>query len=135
MNRVLVSGGRLAIAVFDAIDSMPAYASEVALLERTAGQQAAEALRAPFVLGERTALANLFSDAGWKSIEIATDNGTARFPGVRTMVEADLRGWLPVMGVFLPEEQIGRILDEAEQALDRPDRAAGTVCMMLARAR
>lgn len=39
------------------------------------------------------------------------------------MVEADLRGWLPVMGVVLPEEQIQRILEEAEQgamAFDLP---------------
>ena len=33
------------------------------------------------------------------------------------MVEADLRGWLPVMGVILTEEQIGRILQEAERDL------------------
>ena len=33
------------------------------------------------------------------------------------MVEADLRGWLPVMGVFLAEELIASILDEAEDAL------------------
>jgi hypothetical protein len=33
------------------------------------------------------------------------------------MVEADLRGWLPVVGVFLTEEQIDRILQEADRAL------------------
>ena len=32
------------------------------------------------------------------------------------MVEADLRGWLPV-GVTLTEDQIGRILGEADHAL------------------
>ena len=35
------------------------------------------------------------------------------------MVEADLRGWLPVMGVILGEVQIESILKEAEQALNR----------------
>jgi hypothetical protein len=39
------------------------------------------------------------------------------------MVEADLRGWLPVMGMVLPEEQVTRILDQAEHAL-RPYVAA-----------
>jgi hypothetical protein len=41
------------------------------------------------------------------------------------MVEADLRGWLPVMGVLLTEEQIGRVLTEAEAELVKyvgPDR-------------
>ena len=33
------------------------------------------------------------------------------------MVEADLRGWLPVMGVFLTDDQIEVILKEAETAL------------------
>ena len=33
------------------------------------------------------------------------------------MVDADLRGWLPVMGVLLDEETIATILDEAESVL------------------
>jgi hypothetical protein len=43
------------------------------------------------------------------------------------MVEADLRGWLPVMGVALGEEQIARILAEAETALARYVTPDGTV--------
>lgn len=39
------------------------------------------------------------------------------FPSIRAMVEADLRGWLPVMGVDLTEEQIARILEDAEDEL------------------
>jgi hypothetical protein len=43
------------------------------------------------------------------------------------MVEADLRGWLPVMGVVLPEKQIQRILEESELALSHYVTAEGTV--------
>ncbi|NLE58616.1 MAG: methyltransferase domain-containing protein [Planctomycetes bacterium] len=125
MLRVLAPGGRLAVAVWDALDNMPAYASEVALLERMAGRQAADALRAPFVLGDRKYLATSFSEAGVTSAEITTRHGTARFPNIRTMVEADLRGWLPVMGVILTEDLIGRILQEAEQALSTYTTADG----------
>jgi SAM-dependent methyltransferase len=117
MLRILAPGGRLAVAVWDCLESMPAYAAEVALLQRLAGQQAADALRAPFVLGNRNDLAALFSEAGVASAEITTHHGTARFPSIRVMVEADLRGWLPMMGVVLGEDQIGRILREADQAL------------------
>lgn len=46
--RVLVPSGRLAVAVWDSLDNITAYAAEVALLERFAGQPAADALRAPF---------------------------------------------------------------------------------------
>ncbi len=69
------------------------------------------------MLGVREDLATLFVEAGVASAEVGTESGTARFPGIRTMLEADLRGWLPVMGVFLAEDQIGRILEEAGQAL------------------
>jgi hypothetical protein len=41
-----------------------------------------------------------------------------RFLAIRMMVEADLRGWLPVMDVVLLEEQIQRILEEAEGDLN-----------------
>jgi SAM-dependent methyltransferase len=117
MLRVLVPGGRLAVAVWDALANIPAYDAEVALLERLAGRGAADALRAPFVLGDRGNLSAMFRNAGAASVAITTHDGTARFPSIRVMVEADLRGWLPVMGVILPEEQIERILQQAEDAL------------------
>jgi len=117
MLRVLTAEGRLAVAVWDALETMPAYAAEVALLERVAGRPAADALRAPFVLGNRDDLSRMFGNAGATSVVITTHEGTARFPSVRVMVEADLRGWLPVMGVLLTEEQIGRVLTEAEAEL------------------
>lgn len=128
MLRVLTTEGRLAVAVWDALETMPAYAAEVALLERLerlAGRPAAEALRAPFVLGNRDDLSRLFRNAGAASVVVTTHEGTARFPSIRVMLEADLRGWLPVMGVLLTEEQIGRVLIEAEADLVRhvgPDR-------------
>ena len=125
MLRVLTSAGRFAVAVWDSLENIPAYASVVELLERTAGQQAADALRAPFVLGDQSELARMFSEAGADSVEVTTHPGTALFPSIRIMVEADLRGWLPVMGVTLSEEQIGRILQEAEQVLSSYATAEG----------
>jgi SAM-dependent methyltransferase len=127
MWRVLTPGGRLAVAVWNSLDTMPAYAAEVALLERIAGRRAADALRAPFVLGDQRDIIALFADAGVLSVEATSERGTARFPSVRVMVEADLRGWLPVMGVALAEEQIAQILEEAEQVLAPYVTADGTV--------
>jgi ubiquinone/menaquinone biosynthesis C-methylase UbiE len=117
MLRVLVPGGRVAVAVWDSLDNIPAYGSAAALLERVAGRNAADAVRAPFALGDRRELLTLFEDAGLTSVEINTHQGTARFPSIRTMVEADLRGWLPVMGVILTEDQIAGVLEEADRAL------------------
>lgn len=117
MLRVSKPGGRLAVAVWDSLEHTPAYATEVALLERLAGRAAADALRAPFVLGDRGGLKSMFEEAGAGSVEVTTLSGKARFPSIRVMVEADLRGWLPVMGVFLDEELISRSLREAEEVL------------------
>jgi SAM-dependent methyltransferase len=117
MLRVVRPGGRMVVAVWDSLENSPVYAAEVALLDRMAGAKAGEALRAPFVLGARQSLNALFEEAGAAAAEVTTHQGLGRFPSVRVLVEADLRGWLPVMGVNLSEEQISHILDEAERVL------------------
>ena len=117
MARVLAPGGTLAVSVWESLERSAAYPEAVELLERLVGARAADALRAPFVLGSTEELASLFESAGIGSVRITTHTGTARFPSVRTMLEADLRGWLPVMGVMLDEQTIEQVLSEAESAL------------------
>src|SRR5262245_44178611 len=117
MLRVMVPDGRCTVAVGDAVENIPAMATLVALLDRIAGTAAGDALRAPFVLGEWTALPLLFSVAGAMTVDVTTRRSVARFPSVREYVEAELRGWLPVMGIVLPEPTIRLILSEAENVL------------------
>lgn len=117
MLRVLSPGGHLAVAVWDSLDHMPAFASEVAVLEREAGHAAANALRSPFALGNPVELQDLARGASISQPIVNTYPGTARFPSIRSMVEADLRGWLPVVGVLLDEETIQRVLEAADRAL------------------
>lgn len=127
MLRVLAPGGRLAVAVWDGLERVPAYAAEVELVGRLAGEPAAAALRMPFALGPRAGLADLFVAAGVAGVAVYTAPGTASFPSIRWMVEADLRGWLPLVGVELPEEVIRRILSEADDALGPHVRATGGI--------
>ncbi len=127
MLRVTKPGGRLAVAVWAPLEDSEAYSIEVELLELLAGRAAADALRAPFILGDRQELADLFEGAGAAGVSVEAHTGTARFPSIRTMVEADLRGWLPVMGVVLDEPVIQRILEEAETALEKFVTADGRV--------
>jgi hypothetical protein len=117
MLRVLAPRGRCAVAVWDAVENVPAFAALVDLLDRVAGKAAGDALRAPFALGDRQALAASFQRAGAASVDLTTRPGTACFPSMREFVEAELRGWLPVMGVVLPEPAIERILAEAASLL------------------
>jgi hypothetical protein len=97
----------------------------VSLLDHVAGKPAGDALRAPFALGDRQLLAALFKGAGASSVKLTACDGAARFSNMREFVEAELRGWLPVMGVVLPEPQIDRILAEAETILARYVTADG----------
>ena len=127
MLRVLTPRGRLAVAVWNSLENIPAYAVGAELFERIGGQQAADALRVPFLLGDPNELREMFSDAGADSVEVTTHSGTALFPSIRVMVEADLRGWLPVMGVNLSEEQISQILEEAEAVLSAYETSDGQV--------
>ena len=127
MARVLAPAGRLAVAVWDSLDRTPAYAAEVALVERMAGPDAAAALRFPFSLGDTGPLIELFSAGGFSAATVSTHTGTGRFPSIRTMIEADLRGWLPLVGITLEEVLIEEILAEAETTLARYRQPDGTV--------
>lgn len=50
-------------------------------------------------------------------VELDTRRGTARFPSIRVVLEADLRGWLPMVGIALGEDTIGRVLAAGDEAL------------------
>jgi SAM-dependent methyltransferase len=117
MYRVLVPGGRLAVAVWASLGDTPAYAAEVDLVERLAGAAAAEVLRAPFVLGETTRLTELCRAAGLNGAAVTLQQGQGRFRSIRSMVEVDVRDWLPLVGVVLEDGVIEEILGEAETAL------------------
>ena len=117
MLRVTAAGGHVAIAVWDTLVRTPAYLALVGLLERFAGRKASDALRAPFALGDRRLLAGLLAEAGMAGAMITTVAGTGRFPNVRTMVEAELKGWMPMVGITLSAEDIERVVEESQAAL------------------
>lgn len=127
MLRVLKPEGTMAIAVWESLERSQAYPLAVEMLERIAGPEAANALKAPFVLGNKKELVAIFEQSGANSIHVKTHVGKAYFPSIRSMVEADLRGWLPVMGVYLDEDIIQSILVEAEIVLGRYVTQSGTV--------
>lgn len=127
MLRVLKDEGCFAVAVWDSLENSPAYAAEVALLDELAGTEAADALRAPFVLGDPVDVTDLFKAAGAEEIAVSSRTGTAEFPSVRALVGADLKGWLPLRGIELSNELIERILTEAETVLRQFVTPTGTV--------
>lgn len=115
MVRVLRPGGHLAVAVWDALQNTPGYATMVDLLQRLFGPAAADGLRAPFSLGDVAALRSLFSQAGLPDVTITTYPGTAGFPSIQAWAYTDIKGW--VLADMLDDTQFNRLLEEAEQVL------------------
>ena len=125
MNRVLTPGGRLAVAVWGALENSPGFAALVALLERLFGTQTAEALSAPFSLGDLESLLPLFHNSKLQDVQVTTLDGTARFSSIHSWVFIETRGW--TLGNSIDEDQYQNLLKEAERELQPFARADGTV--------
>lgn len=93
MARVLRSGGRIALTTWDDAANSPGYAGMIALIDEMFGPEPAGALRAPFVLGDSYALADVLASGGLDGADITTVTGTARFGSIREWVRMDVRGW------------------------------------------
>lgn len=117
MFRVLKRGGRLAVAVWNTIANNPAYGDIIAVLDEEVSTAAGDALRLPYSLGDAEAVGAIFDQAGFEAITSDTRVEQARFPSSRTMVEAELRGWLPLFGINLSEEKIADVLVKSDKRL------------------
>jgi SAM-dependent methyltransferase len=116
MVRVTRPGGRVAIAVWDALESVPAQAAERNALRRLCGHEAAAAFEAPFQLGDRSALRALLEAAG-TDVQIETAQAPVRFTSARALVEFDLGAWLPFMDTSLPTAGREQVIRELTAAL------------------
>jgi SAM-dependent methyltransferase len=119
MFRVLGPRGSLAIAVWRSVDHNPAYGDIIAVLEEQVGTAAADALRLPYSLGDADSVTAVLADAGFEEITVAAKTEMAAFPSSRQMVEAELRGWLPLFDIFLSEDEISAILLASDQTLGK----------------
>lgn len=117
MMRVLVPGGRLAVAVFDSLNEIPAYAAMASVLAGVVGAAAADALRFPFVLGDTRELMALFPRAGIDSASVTTHHETVTFRCVEDMVLADVEGWFPLAGIHVDQPTLQALIREARTAL------------------
>lgn len=125
MFRVLRPGGHLVVAVWDALESTPGYATMVELLQRLFGDQTADALRAPFSLGDKNHLGALFRRAGIYNAQIETYPGTARFPSIDSWVYTDIKGW--TLDDMIDDAQYELFLREARGGLQPFVKADGSV--------
>ncbi len=113
MWRVLRPGGRLAVAVCDAIEHSPGYASLAALLDRLFGKRIGDAFRAPFVLGDADVLRALCAGAGITDVSIVRRQGTVRFASIDTLVSTE-RACAWTLGGALDDRQFEQLRREAQ---------------------
>lgn len=116
MMRVLKPGGRLAVAVCDALAHSPGYAALAALLERLFGDRIADSFRAPFALGDAGQLRSLCSQADIESAEVKQHNGKVRFASIASLISAE-RACVWTLGGLLDDAQFDRLMAEAEKSL------------------
>jgi ubiquinone/menaquinone biosynthesis C-methylase UbiE len=119
MFRVLNPGGRLAVAVWNSLENNPAYGDIIAVLDEEVSSAAGDALRLPYSLGDPDEVAGVFDRAGFSDISVETKTEQATFPSSRTMVEAELRGWLPLFDIHLSEDKIADVLVKSDGKLSR----------------
>lgn len=119
MYRVTKPGGRLAVAIWNSIDQNPTYRDIVVVLDEHVGTAAGDAVRVPFCLGNPNEVADILSQAGFDDIVFETKTEQARFPSSRTMVEVELRGWLPLFDINLSEEEIADVLIKSDAKLSK----------------
>lgn len=117
MYRVLAPGGRLAVAVWNSVEHNGAVSDNIAVLDEHVSMAAGDALRLPYTLGDAEAVVKTFADAGFSNVSFDTRAEDACFPRSRTMVEAELRGWLPLFDIHLSEDEIAGILVRSDEKL------------------
>ncbi len=116
MARVLKPGGTVTLATWCAVQESPGYAAMVELLGAVVGDGAADALRAPFVLGTaevlRDTVAGVFPDVAIERVD-----GHARFESIDAWVRTDIRGW--TLADAIDDKTYERLRSEAHRALAR----------------
>ncbi len=118
MTRTLRPGGKLAIAVCDALDHSPGYAAVVDLLRRLFGDPVADAFRRPFALGDPDLLLSMCADAGISGAKILWREGKVRFSSIEELISTE-RACIWTLGGMLDDAQFEILLKEAEHALSQ----------------
>lgn len=126
MMRVLKPGGRLAVAVCDAVENSPGYGAFAQLLDRLFGKDVGDAFRAPFSLGDASNLHHLCGQAGLADADVVRRSGKVRFASIDAMVSTE-RACVWTLGGVLSDEQFQRLLDQSQSALQTFEARDGSI--------
>lgn len=140
MRRVLTPGGRLAVAVWGAVETSPAYVALGAGLTRHVSKEVGRAVTgAPFALSDAAHLASLIIEAGFGEADVRSLNLHTRFSTASDF----LAGVLPLTMAVIPaaaemtDEQVRRVTDAVVSELEpfqRPSELASPIELHIGRA-
>lgn len=116
MARVVAESGTLTIATWADLDRTPGYRAMVALIAEEIGEDAAAALRAPFVLGRPRDVRDLLEPVG-QGVTVDEVDGTARFASIESWVDTDVRGW--TLTDLVDDAAAARLVERATRDLAR----------------
>ncbi len=114
MSRVTRPAGRVAIAVWDELSNNSGYARLATLVGELFGSAAADAIRAPFRLGDRDLLVGL-ADAAFSDAIVTRHAGVARFESVPVWLHTEIRGW--TLADTIDDDGFVTLLDAAQRDL------------------
>lgn len=124
MARVTVHGGIVTIVTWADLGRVPGYDAMVALIDDELGREAADALRAPFVLGDAEGVRRLLAPLG-HDIRMDEIAGTARFASIADWVRTDVRGW--TLADMVDDDGEAALIARAERELASFVSADGSV--------
>ena len=130
MRRVLRPGGRIAVAVWDALARSPGYAALAAVLAQQFGPTVAAAFAAPFVLGDANGLLDLFAAAGLGGAQVSRHDGPVRFASIDALLAAE-RACAWTLGGVLDDGEFERLCVAAPDALRGHVDATGAISFSL----
>jgi SAM-dependent methyltransferase len=125
MARVARSGGRVSVAVFDSWENSPGYCDLIPLIDEVIGSAAAEALKAPFCLGDPDKLRELLEAGGLRDVRVIRHEGTVRQPSLDHWLDTEIGGW--TLATMVDARQLDALKAAARDRLGKYVSGQGTV--------
>ena len=129
MRRVLKTGGRLVVSVWQGLENNVVYRKLVEATHEVAGADSANSLAWPFSMGEPGRLESIFRAAGINEVAISEHDGTADFPSVEDFVATEIQAWL--LAESVDSDQIDAIVNLLRAKYPPFEGATGAVSFPL----
>lgn len=114
MSRVLAPGGSVAVAVWASLEDTPGYLAMAGLLADLFDRDTAQALYAPYSLGDPERVPELMAGS-FPDVSVTGNDGVARFESIDAWVHTDIRGW--TLADSIDDDQYAMLLREARRRL------------------